>query len=826
MTAKLSSFRSGNLTQALSLVLLAGALLAARPAVGIDLSSARRTTLDNGLTLVVLEDHTFPVVSVQVLFMVGARNEVTGRTGLAHFVEHMAFRATENFPDTEVVSAIYGAGGEWHGYTWLDQTTYFETAPARHLDLLLRIEADRMHRLLIPEAEVEAERGAILAELHGYENDPASVLHDAVLTASFLQHPYRNNTIGWESDVAKIDHADLVDFYRRHYQPGNAVLAVVGAVTADDVEARVRELFGAIPGSAPTAEPRTVEPPQLGERRLALYGAGDRSYFEVAYPGPSVRDPSWPAFLLIQDLLGGGDGVNFSQNEWGTPVRSGAALDGVTDDLTTWFPPQAQPYVFTVAGTVDAGSPPEDIEMALGERIRSLRQTPVTTQKLEMARARVLTELIFDVETTEDAAHQLAYFEGLGALDVLLALPSSLADVGPQEIRRVAETSLQPWQRTIGWYLAGPPPPEPATGTVGTTPAQPTAKPSAKPSDEKGRSDEPRLLRLANGTPLILQRVGLAPTLSLRVLLPGNSFTTAGDASVDAPVWRHTSLDFRSRSGELRHTLREARAELDNLEVAEAGQAPDDRGDDPQARLHAAFRELAGVGPAAGDTAPLVIVLVGDIDPEVAFAAVNEHFGDLAVPRPLEPVKVKLTRSELSVALDVAKSQARLGYVVGAPPPGDPDHLAWKVLLYTLTHGYEGRLGKEAITRRGLIYYIDSDFHTDGRSAWISLEMGVDPPKIEPLHELLVQELDGLTDQPPTQAEVEEAKQHLIGRRISAAQSTAEISYALLQEWIAVGRLRSLEEYAEQVSNVTWEDVLRIAPAFTSGAIASVTVRE
>ena len=157
MIANRARFRPARcVVPVVALALLAGTLLAARPAQGIDLSSASRSQLDNGLTLMILEDHTFPVVSVQMLFMVGARNEVTGRTGLAHFLEHMAFRATEGFPDTEVVSAIYGVGGEWHGYTWLDQTTYFETAPSRHLDLLLRIEADRMHRLLIPEADVEA----------------------------------------------------------------------------------------------------------------------------------------------------------------------------------------------------------------------------------------------------------------------------------------------------------------------------------------------------------------------------------------------------------------------------------------------------------------------------------------------------------------------------------------------------------------------------------------------------------------------------------------------------------------------------------------------
>ena len=170
----------------------------------------------------------------------------------------MAFRDTQNFPDTEVVSRIYAVGGEWHAYTWLDQTTYFETLPSQYLELALKIEADRMARLLIPGDQVEAERGAVLAELHGYENDPASLLHDAVLMVSFLQHPYRNNTIGWESDVESIQHADIVSFYERFYQPANAVLVVVGDVSRTEVEAKVKELFGGLLGGLRAKPPPTV----------------------------------------------------------------------------------------------------------------------------------------------------------------------------------------------------------------------------------------------------------------------------------------------------------------------------------------------------------------------------------------------------------------------------------------------------------------------------------------------------------------------------------------------------------------------------------------
>jgi zinc protease len=320
-------------------------LRAASAAAAIDLRNATVETLDNGMTVILLVDRNFPVASVQMLYRVGARNEPYGQTGIAHFLEHMAFRDTEHFPDTGVVSSIYARGGEWHGYTWTDETTYFATVPKEHLDLLLEIEAERMARLEIQEDDMEAERGAVLAEMHMYENYPRSMLLDAVLYASFIAHPYRNNTIGWESDIAGLTHAEVVDFYREHYKPANAVLAIAGDIDEDAVRERVRELFGGLPGGEPTPLPRTVEPVQQGERRVRLEGDTEQKRFMIAWRAPSASDPDFAAFLVLQQLLGGGSGVNFSQHDWGSAVGEHALLSGAAEDVTTWFPPSAQDYV-------------------------------------------------------------------------------------------------------------------------------------------------------------------------------------------------------------------------------------------------------------------------------------------------------------------------------------------------------------------------------------------------------------------------------------------------------------------------------------------------
>jgi zinc protease len=179
----------------------------------LDLKRAEVSHLPNGLTVIMLEEHSFPLVSVQMLYKSGSAAEMTGKTGLAHFLEHLAFRGSRNFPDARATELIYGAGGEWHGYTAMDQTTYFATMPKNGLDLLLRIEADRMARTVIDPGSIDAEKGAVITELHSYENDPASVLQEAVTRTAIQAHPYGSPMAGYVSDVEHLTADDARAYY-------------------------------------------------------------------------------------------------------------------------------------------------------------------------------------------------------------------------------------------------------------------------------------------------------------------------------------------------------------------------------------------------------------------------------------------------------------------------------------------------------------------------------------------------------------------------------------------------------------------------------------
>ncbi len=214
---------------------------------GLGPRAVRRTTLDNGLKVIVQEEHTAPLASVWCWYKVGSKDEQPGLTGVSHWVEHMNFKGTTNIPRDQVKGIIEQFGGSWNGYTFIDQTTYLETATRDALDRMLFIESERMASCLYHPDDCESERTVIISELQGGENDPDQLLDQELTATAFKAHPYRHPTIGWISDLESMTRDDLYGYYRRYYVPNNATLVVVGDVDTDEALRRVEHHFGKIP---------------------------------------------------------------------------------------------------------------------------------------------------------------------------------------------------------------------------------------------------------------------------------------------------------------------------------------------------------------------------------------------------------------------------------------------------------------------------------------------------------------------------------------------------------------------------------------------------
>jgi zinc protease len=253
-------------------------------------SRVRTDFLSNGLKVVVQPIHTAPLVSVWCWYRVGSSDEMPGRTGVSHWVEHMNFKGTAHIPREEMKGIVERFGGMWNGYTWIDQTTFVETAGRAALDQMLFIEAERMAHGLYDAAECESERTVVISELQGGENDPDQLLDTEVTATAFRVHPYRHPTIGWLNDLQSMTRDDLYGHYRKFYIPNNATLVVVGDVDPDDVLRGAERHFGAIPSGSDPERIRLTEPPQLGERRVLVEREGTTGYVKVVFHAPAAAE--------------------------------------------------------------------------------------------------------------------------------------------------------------------------------------------------------------------------------------------------------------------------------------------------------------------------------------------------------------------------------------------------------------------------------------------------------------------------------------------------------------------------------------------------------
>lgn len=418
----------------------------------------REAVLDNGLTVLVQEMHTAPLASVWCWYKVGSRDEGPGCTGASHWVEHMNFKGTRQIPRDQVKGIIEQFGGSWNGYTWIDQTTYVETATTDALDRMLFIEAERMDACLYEPEDCESERTVIISELQGGDNDPEQRLDTELTSVAFTVHPYRHPTIGWLQDLQTMTREDLVGHYRQHYAPNNATIVVVGDVRADDVLRRVEAHFGGIP-SRPVAPRRlVVEPPQQAERRVHLRRPGTTAYWRAGFHAPAFGDADFLPLLLADAILGGAAGLNlWSSHKVPRPQRSArlyrAVVDrGLASSVAGVLLPTAQPYLYTVAATVAEGHTLQAVEAAILAELERFVASGPTEDEVEKARTQLRARLVYDADGVTDIAHQLGYFQTIGSWRDWPGLLDRVAGVTADQVHAAARACFRPDNRTIGWF--------------------------------------------------------------------------------------------------------------------------------------------------------------------------------------------------------------------------------------------------------------------------------------------------------------------------------------------------------------------------------------
>jgi zinc protease len=420
--------------------------------------TVHETTLDNGLKVLVQEVHTAPLASVWCWYKVGSRDEGLGLSGVSHWVEHMNFKGTRNIPRDQIKGIIERYGGSWNGYTWLDQTTYLETATRDALDRMLFIEAERMDGCLYEPGDCESERTVIISELKGSENDPEQLLDTDVTAAAFAVHPYRQPTIGWLPDLQSMTRDDLYGHYRRHYVPANATLVVVGDVEARSAFDLVRRHFDSIPARPRPVRPKGVEPEQRSERRVILRRPGTTAYWRAAFHAPAFADAGFLPLLCADAALTGAAGLNiWSGHKVPPPQRSArlyrALVDtGLASAVTGSLLPTEQPFLYSLAATVAERQTLAAVEEVMFSELDRLTRDGIAASELAKARAQLRARFVYDADSVTDIAHQLGYFETIGSWRAYHDLDQRLAGVTLDQVNEVARRTFLPSNRTLGSF--------------------------------------------------------------------------------------------------------------------------------------------------------------------------------------------------------------------------------------------------------------------------------------------------------------------------------------------------------------------------------------
>ncbi len=418
--------------------------------------SLTKLTLSNGLLVLLKEIHTSPIISQWIWYRLGSRDEVPGLTGASHWVEHMMFKGTPEFPLGALDRAISRDGGYLNAFTFLDWTAFFETLPADKIDLALRLEADRMFNSLFDPNEVSSERTVVISERQGSENEPLFRLSEEVQSAAFRVHPYHHEIIGDLTDLYSMQREDIYKLYRTYYVPNNAVLSFAGDFETQAMLGRIRELYE--PLAAGPQPPRLVrtEPAQSGERRVSVEGPGETVYLQISYRAPAADDPDFFALNLLDSLLTGPTNLNMFGG--GITNKTSRLYKALVDkelavSVNGGLQATIDPYLYTTVIMVHPKHTTSDCIAAMEAEIKQLQDSPPPIEELDRALKQARAIFAYGSESISNQAYWMGFAEMFATVDWFTNYLERLAAVTPEDVQRLAQTCLRPQNRTLGVYL-------------------------------------------------------------------------------------------------------------------------------------------------------------------------------------------------------------------------------------------------------------------------------------------------------------------------------------------------------------------------------------
>ena len=413
-------------------------------------------SLANGLRVALKQIQTAPIVSSWLWYGIGSRNEVPGKTGLSHWVEHMQFKGTKNFSGQEMENTIARTGGYTNAFTSPDWTAYFQTLPSSALETSLRFEADRMVNSLFDPEEVETERTVILSEREGNENDPQFLLGELVQQAAYQNHPYRNEVLGSKEDLINLSREDLYQHYRNYYQPKNAMVCLAGYFDENQALDLIEKYFGLLPSFPITWSIPEEEEEITAAKNVELLGPEDANFIQIAWRSPKASDADFFPYTLIESILSGPSSLNMF-GSGGIGNRSSRLYRELIENqlaasVNGSLSASIDPGTYTLYITCRGDHSPEDVITKVNQVVDQLLTEPPSQTELVIALKQARANFAYSSDNITNQAFWMGYASSFADYSWFKDYVNRLQAVSVEDILRVSRKYFDPAHRVTGVY--------------------------------------------------------------------------------------------------------------------------------------------------------------------------------------------------------------------------------------------------------------------------------------------------------------------------------------------------------------------------------------
>jgi zinc protease len=412
-------------------------------------SDTHEFLLNNGLKLIVREDHRAPTVAHMVWYRAGSMDETNGRTGVAHVLEHMMFKGTDKVKAGEFSRLVAAVGGRENAFTSRDYTAYFQQVEKSKLEEVIKLEADRMSNLNFDDAEFLKEIQVVMEERRlRTEDNPSSLLNESLMATAFMSSPYRHPVVGWMNDLQNMTASDARDWYRSWYKPNNATVVITGDVNAQQVLASVEKYYGAVPAKELPVRKPQIEPPQRGVKQVQVKAPADSAQLTMAWKAPRLEpgkldEPDPYALELLTAVLDGYDNARLN--------RSLVKQEKVVNDVGVGYDMISRgPALFVISATLAKGKTVEQVQTSIRKALDEIKQKGILESELKRIKVRILSEQIYKRDSIFGQAMEIGGTEMAGFswrnIDSMLERMQSIT---PEQVQVVAKKYLVDDQLTI-----------------------------------------------------------------------------------------------------------------------------------------------------------------------------------------------------------------------------------------------------------------------------------------------------------------------------------------------------------------------------------------